>query len=247
MACFLLALRLPQRRLAGNCSIADFTPAPIRSQSRRSLPCPLRTLGAWHSENDCFTTRACLTITHTVVRRATILRTNGASANARDLTPEGRPLALNTPTVFNASLNFRLNWEGNFRSLEGHAEQTLRQSRDHGVECGRSREQAARRPRSGAAIPRRIREGARRRRPSWTRSRPTSARSSRRAAGSIAGLRAKPPRSHQKSSPAISCSSRSAASLAIKGQCGRQSIPAARYFPSIRLSGAGIGSRPQPT
>jgi cytochrome c peroxidase len=43
-----------------------------------------------------------------------------------DLTPEGRPLALNTPTVFNASLNFRLNWEGNFRSLEDHAEQTLR-------------------------------------------------------------------------------------------------------------------------
>jgi cytochrome c peroxidase len=38
----------------------------------------------------------------------------------------GRPLALNTPTVFNASLNFRLNWEGNFRSLEDHAKQTLR-------------------------------------------------------------------------------------------------------------------------
>jgi cytochrome c peroxidase len=54
------------------------------------------------------------------------MRTNGASANAHDLTPKGRPLALNTPTVFNASLNFRLNWEGNFRSLEDHAEQTLR-------------------------------------------------------------------------------------------------------------------------
>jgi cytochrome c peroxidase len=37
-----------------------------------------------------------------------------------------RSFALNTPTVFNASLNFRLNWEGNFRSLEDHAEQTLR-------------------------------------------------------------------------------------------------------------------------
>ena len=56
------------------------------------------------------------------------VRTNGASAHARDLTPERRPLALNTPTVFNASLNFRLNWEGNFRSLEDHAEQTLRNS-----------------------------------------------------------------------------------------------------------------------
>src|SRR4051812_3531769 len=46
------------------------------------------------------------------------IRTNGASGNAHDLTPGGRSIALNTPTVFNASLNFRLNWEGNFRSLE---------------------------------------------------------------------------------------------------------------------------------
>jgi cytochrome c peroxidase len=53
------------------------------------------------------------------------IRTNGATTNAHDLTPGGQPLALNTPTVFNASLNFRLNWEGNFRSLEDHAKQTL--------------------------------------------------------------------------------------------------------------------------
>jgi cytochrome c peroxidase len=53
------------------------------------------------------------------------MRTNGASANARDLTPDGQPLALNTPTIFNAGLNFRLNWEGNVRSFEEHAEQTL--------------------------------------------------------------------------------------------------------------------------
>jgi cytochrome c peroxidase len=51
--------------------------------------------------------------------------TNGASANVSD-TPEGKPLALNTPTVFNASLNFRLNWEGNVRSLEEGAEHSLR-------------------------------------------------------------------------------------------------------------------------
>ena len=53
-------------------------------------------------------------------------RTNGASANARDKTPQGEPLALNTPTIFNAGLNFRLNWEGNFRSLARQAEQALR-------------------------------------------------------------------------------------------------------------------------
>src|SRR5258707_4549586 len=51
--------------------------------------------------------------------------TNGASANAHD-PPEGLPMALNTPTVFNVSLNFRLNWEGNCRTLEEGAEHTLR-------------------------------------------------------------------------------------------------------------------------
>jgi len=51
--------------------------------------------------------------------------TNGASANVQDA-PDGQPLALNTPTVFNVSLNFRLNWEGNFRSLEEGIESSLR-------------------------------------------------------------------------------------------------------------------------
>jgi cytochrome c peroxidase len=49
---------------------------------------------------------------------------NGASANAHD-TSEGQPVALNTPTVFNASLSFRLNWEGNFRTLEEGVEHSL--------------------------------------------------------------------------------------------------------------------------
>src|ERR1700761_3463267 len=42
------------------------------------------------------------------------IRTNGASRRpARD--------GFDTLTVFNASLNFRLNWEGNFRSLSAQA------------------------------------------------------------------------------------------------------------------------------
>ena len=53
-------------------------------------------------------------------------QTNGASPNAHDLTPQGQPLALNTPTIFNSALNFRLNWEGNVRSLEDEAAETLR-------------------------------------------------------------------------------------------------------------------------
>jgi cytochrome c peroxidase len=51
------------------------------------------------------------------------LRTNGA--NARDAAPDGKPGVLNTPTVFNASLNFRLNWEGNCRTLEAQAASTM--------------------------------------------------------------------------------------------------------------------------
>jgi cytochrome c peroxidase len=52
--------------------------------------------------------------------------TNGASPNARDQGANGLLLPFNTPTLFNASLNFRLNWEGNIRSLEDEAEEGLR-------------------------------------------------------------------------------------------------------------------------
>jgi len=46
------------------------------------------------------------------------IRTNGAAANrASD--------SFDTLTVFNASLNFRLNWEGNLRSLAAQAESSL--------------------------------------------------------------------------------------------------------------------------
>jgi cytochrome c peroxidase len=53
-------------------------------------------------------------------------RTNGATANSQDLTPEGGRIELNSPTIFNAALNFRLNWEGNLRTFESQAEQALR-------------------------------------------------------------------------------------------------------------------------
>jgi len=43
-------------------------------------------------------------------------------------TNEGLPIALNAPTVFNVGLNFRLNWEGTFRSLEEGAEHSLTHS-----------------------------------------------------------------------------------------------------------------------
>ena len=53
------------------------------------------------------------------------LRANGATPNRLDRTPEGTPLPLNTLTIFNAALSFRLNWEGKFRSLEEQNERLL--------------------------------------------------------------------------------------------------------------------------
>jgi cytochrome c peroxidase len=47
--------------------------------------------------------------------------TNGASGARFDRSPEGAALEFNTPTVFNAALNFRLNWQGNFSVLQDHA------------------------------------------------------------------------------------------------------------------------------
>ena len=61
-------------------------------------------------------TRSCFTCHDT--------RSNGASANANrhDVTPAGQQLPLTTPSVFNAALNFRQDWEGDFRTLEEEAE-----------------------------------------------------------------------------------------------------------------------------
>lgn len=44
--------------------------------------------------------------------------TNGADGNAQDLDPKGGPVRFNTSTVFNAALNYRMNWEGNASTLE---------------------------------------------------------------------------------------------------------------------------------
>ena len=54
------------------------------------------------------------------------LRTNGATSRRRDTGLDGLDLPLNTVTVFNASLNFRLGWEGRARSLAAQIEALLR-------------------------------------------------------------------------------------------------------------------------
>jgi cytochrome c peroxidase len=57
------------------------------------------------------------------------LGTNGASRNVRDTAPDGSPLSLNTPTIFNSTLCFRLGWEGEFRTLEAQAAASLQNPR----------------------------------------------------------------------------------------------------------------------
>jgi cytochrome c peroxidase len=53
------------------------------------------------------------------------LKTNGASGNRLDRGLDGASLPFNTPTVFNAALSFRFNWEGTFRTLESQAAATI--------------------------------------------------------------------------------------------------------------------------
>jgi cytochrome c peroxidase len=51
---------------------------------------------------------------------------NGAAADGRRTTVRDRSkLPFNIPTVFNAALSFRLNWEGTFRTLEEQAKSSL--------------------------------------------------------------------------------------------------------------------------
>jgi cytochrome c peroxidase len=61
--------------------------------------------------------------------------TNGASAtNDASARPNLAPDSggLNIPTVFNVVLNFRLNWEGDLRTLESQVEQTLNKTQTMG-------------------------------------------------------------------------------------------------------------------
>ncbi len=53
------------------------------------------------------------------------LQANGASAGKPKVAHDGPTTKFNTLSVFNATLNFRLNWEGNFRTLADHVESAL--------------------------------------------------------------------------------------------------------------------------
>jgi cytochrome c peroxidase len=54
-----------------------------------------------------------------------VLERGGDDGAARSRAAGGGTLPFNTPTIFNAAFNFRLNWRGNFRTLEEHNEAVL--------------------------------------------------------------------------------------------------------------------------
>jgi len=53
------------------------------------------------------------------------LERGGADGRSRPLGADERPLDFNSPSIFNAVLNYRLNWRANFRTLEGQNEAVL--------------------------------------------------------------------------------------------------------------------------
>jgi len=61
------------------------------------------------------------------------LGTNGAGRNVQDTALDGSLLSLNTTTVFNSALNFRLGWEGEFRTLEAQAAASLQNPQIMGI------------------------------------------------------------------------------------------------------------------
>jgi cytochrome c peroxidase len=51
--------------------------------------------------------------------------TNGASANRHETALDGSALEHNTPTLFNAALNYRFGWDGRYRTLEAQTAASL--------------------------------------------------------------------------------------------------------------------------
>jgi cytochrome c peroxidase len=53
------------------------------------------------------------------------LEAGGDDGQSHSRGTDGEPLDFNTPTIFNVAANFRLNWRGNFRTLEKQNESVL--------------------------------------------------------------------------------------------------------------------------
>src|SRR5262245_17987531 len=74
------------------------------------------------------------------------LEQSGDDGRVRSAATDGLTIDFNTPTVFNAALNFRLNWRGNFRTLEAHYEAVLLDKVADEYDVARAVAEAALRP-----------------------------------------------------------------------------------------------------
>jgi cytochrome c peroxidase len=64
------------------------------------------------------------------------VQTNGAGKQSFDLGLDGSALEFNTPTVFNAALNFRFGWRGEFRTLQADTAASLASPHIMGITMG---------------------------------------------------------------------------------------------------------------
>ncbi len=104
------------------------------------------------------------------------VRANGADDGRRTTAQDGSKLRFNILTVFNAALSFRLNWEGNFRTLEAQTQSSLENPANMGTSVDEVAGKAERRPGRGAPVQRRLRACVRTARACSTPWRHTSAR-----------------------------------------------------------------------
>ena len=113
LACLMLSACLPLPGLADE-PITPLPPAPHADPRKISLGERLFNEPRLSGNNG----RTCATCHN--------LALNGASQAAFDAAPDGSRLSFNTTTVFNSALNFRLGWEGRYRTLEQQIDALLR-------------------------------------------------------------------------------------------------------------------------
>ena len=104
--CVLIAAFLLQAKSGSSEAITPLPLPPLADPARLHLGERL----FWDVRLSGDGTRACVTCHDPAA--------GGASHGRHDISADGRPLDYNTPTIFNAGLNFRLAWRGNSRQLE---------------------------------------------------------------------------------------------------------------------------------
>ena len=123
---FASASQPPDQPLESNSTIAEEPVAPIpgpRPIDPRKVKLGERLFGDPRLSQD--NSRSCLSCHD--------LSTNGATTKRQDIGLDGSSLPFNTPTVFNATLNFRLGWEGKIRTVESDVKASLENPQIMGV------------------------------------------------------------------------------------------------------------------